>query len=364
MVRPDVLRESLAGYLAHGFVLQPETMLSGVRMMEPESLERYAPGEPVMRRRYWKIPPYEPRKETLDEAAERLRAVIDDSVAVHAVADVPIGAFLSGGVDSTAVVALMRRHVSDLRTYTVRFPDVAGEDEVEEAQQAADVFDCRHTVVDVTGQEVRELLPRFAGDLDQPSADGLNTWLISKAAVRDVKGVLSGIGGDEWFAGYPVTRRMAKYDSTVQGRAQVLAGKFAYRVAPWLPPGRLRNRTEGLSARRSGLATWLQTHTVFPYNFARCMAGLAPNADMEPALLAAVLRQDVADWRSESMVGLSCLLDSRVYMTSQLLRDSDAASMAHSLELRVPLVDLELVDFSRTCADEYKLRFDGGGDTR
>ncbi len=364
MVRPDVSREALARFLAHGFVLQPNTILSGVRMLEPGSLERYAPGEPVLRQCFWKVPPYEPRQETLDEAAERLRAVIEDSVAVHAMADAPIGAFLSGGVDSTAMVALMRKHVSDLRTYTVQFPDVLGEDEVQEAQEAADIFDCRHTVVGITGQEIREILPRFAGDLDQPSADGLNTWLISRAAARNVKGVLSGIGGDELFAGYPVTRRMARYDTTLRGRAEALAGKFAHRVVPGLPAGWLRDCAEGLATRRSGLATWLQTHTVFPHSVARRMAGLGPNADMELAQFATVLRQDVADWRRESMVGLSCLLDTRVYMISQLLRDSDAASMAHSLELRVPLVDLQLVDFSRTCADEYKLSVDGGADSR
>jgi asparagine synthase (glutamine-hydrolysing) len=364
MVRPEVSREALSGYLAHGFTIQPTTILSGVRTLEPGSLERYAPGEPVLRRRFWHMPPYAPRQETLDEAAERLRAVIEDSVATHAMADAPIGAFLSGGVDSTGIVALMRKHVRDLRTYTVQFPDVPGADEVKEAQEAANVYECRHTVVSVTGREVREILPRFAGDLDQPSIDGLNTWIISRAAARDVKGVLSGVGGDEWFAGYPVTRRMMQFATTPRGKAQARLGNLAHRVAPWLPQGRLREKFESLAARRTGLATWLQTHTVFPYTFARQMAGLSTMPEMEPALLAAVLEPDVDDWTKETMVGLSCLLDTRVYMISQLLRDSDASSMAHSLELRVPLVDLALVGFTRTCLDEYKLRSDGGTDSR
>src|SRR5439155_13192430 len=119
-------------------------------------------------------PPYRPREETIDEAADRLRAVLDESVALHAMADAPIGAFLSGGVDSTGIVALMRKHVSDLRTYTVKFPDLTGDDEVQEAVAAAKVYDCRHTVVEITAREIRDVLPRFAGDLDQPSADGLN----------------------------------------------------------------------------------------------------------------------------------------------------------------------------------------------
>ena len=360
LVRPDIDTESLSGYLAHGFVLQHDTLISGVRMLESGTLERYAPGEPMLHKRFWQMPPYTPRSESLDEAAERLRGVLEESVALHAMADAPIGAFLSGGVDSTGIVGLMRKHVSDLRTYTIRFPDFPGEDEVQEALAAAQVFDCHHTVVEVTSGEVAKWLPCFAGELDQPSADGLNTWLISRAAARDVKGVLSGLGGDEWFAGYPVTRRMARYTATVLGRAQALAGQAAALVADWVPPGPLRDRVENLATRRGALATWLQAHTVFRDSVARRMAGLPLDRAAQEAKFVALLNQDCADWTKETPVGLSCLLDTRVYMNNQLLRDSDAASMAHSLELRVPFVDLKLAEFSRSCADEYKLRVDGG----
>lgn len=360
LVRPDVNAEALSTYLAHGFVLQESTLISGVHMLEPGSIERYAPGESPRHRRFWQMPAYQPRSETLDEAADRLRAVLDESVRLHAMADAPIGAFLSGGVDSTGIVGLMREHVADLRTYTINFPDLPGNDEVNEAIATAKVFDCRHTVVEVTGREVVDVLPRFAGDLDQPSADGLNTWLISRAAARDVKGVLSGVGGDEWFAGYPVTRRMARYTSTPAGRAQALVGRLANVVAPWIPPGRLRQRAANLAARRSPLATWLQAHSVFPPAVARRLAGLPADHGRQEAAFEAILRHEAPHWRDETAVGLSFLLDTRVYMIHQLLRDSDATSMAHSLELRVPFVDLQLVAFSRSCDDEFKLRPDGG----
>ena len=364
LVPADVSATGLTSYLSHGFVLQPETMISGVRMLEPGTIERYAPGEPMLRKRFWSMPPYVPRRETLDAAADRLRAVINESVALHAMADAPIGAFLSGGVDSTGIVGLMRKHISDLRTYTVTFPDLPGEDEVKEALATAQVYDCHHTVVEVTSREVRDIMPRFAGDLDQPSADGLNTWLISRAAARNVKGVLSGVGGDEWFAGYPVTRRMARYDSTLSGRAQAIAGQIAYLVAPGVPQGRIRDRLDSLATRRGALATWLQSHTVFSYGLSRQMAGLPNKGIPQEERFAAILSQDSDNWRQETAIGLSCLLDTRVYMIHQLLRDSDATSMAHSLELRVPFVDLALVDFSRSCADEYKLRADGGSSNR
>jgi asparagine synthase (glutamine-hydrolysing) len=360
LVQPEVDREALAGYLAHGFVVQPNTMISGVRMLDPGTLERYAPGEPVLRRRFWKMPSYAPRQESFEEAAGHLRGILEESVRLHALADAPIGAFLSGGIDSTGIVALMRPHIADLRTYTIRFPDLPGEDEVREAAEAARTFGCRHTVVEVSGREVADVLPRFASELDQPSADGLNTWLISRAAARDVKGVLSGVGGDEWFAGYPVTRRMARYQTTRGGQAQAFAGRIADLAAGWIPGGRLRERAENLATRRSPLATWMQAHSVFRDTLARGMAGVSSGRHLQDARIEELLTQDDPQWRRESPVGLSCLLDTRIYMLHQLLRDSDATSMAHSLELRVPLVDVELANFARTCADGFKLRFDGG----
>lgn len=360
LVPREVNREHLANYLAHGFVMQPQTLIRGVRMLEPGTIEIYTPGEAPQRRRFWNFPPYVPQRETLDAAAERLRAIVEESVAIHALADAPIGAFLSGGIDSTAIVALMRKHVSNLHTYTLKFPGLQGQDEVEEAVAAAKKYGCRHTVVEVTGRDVAEIMPRFAGELDQPSADGLNTWLISRAAAHDCKGVLSGVGGDEWFAGYPVTRRMTRYASTLGGQAQQAAGKLANLLADLVPQGRLRERAENLAARRNLIATWLQGHTVFYGGFAQQMVGLTADRHQWDAHFNALLNHEYANWREETPLGLSCLLDTRIYMRDQLLRDSDATSMAHSLELRVPLVDVQVAEFSRSCLDEYKLRSDGG----
>jgi asparagine synthase (glutamine-hydrolysing) len=356
--------EAVADFLALGFVPQPQTMISGVRMLEPGSFEHYIPGQDTVHGQYWHMPAYEPRQETFSESAARLRALLEESVELHSMADAPVGAFLSGGIDSTGIVGLMRKHVPNLHTYTLKFPDVAGTDEATEAEEAARQFDCRHTTVEVTGREVADVLPRFAGDMDQPSKDGLNTWLVSRAAARDVKAVLSGVGGDEWFAGYPVTRRMARYATTPSGRALAMAGSVANLVYPWLPRSRFRHRMESLASRRNSLSTWLQPHAVFRPRTARRMAGLhSPGISYEQRL-ADLLKVDCGDWTRETPVGVSCLLDTRIFMIHQLLRDSDAASMAHSLELRVPLVDLELVSFARTCPDDYRLLPDGGDSSR
>lgn len=363
LVEPEVSREALADYLAHGFLLQPRTIFAGVRMLDAGTMERYWPAQPAERVRFWRRPSFRPRQESLDEAAERLRETLEESVALHSMADAPVGAFLSGGVDSSGIVGLMRRRIPDLRTYTLRYPDLPGHDESNEAISGARHFGCRNTVVDVTGMEVRDLLPQFASSLDQPSADGLNTWIISRAAARDVKGVLSGLGGDEFFAGYPVTRRMARYaaDSSLSGRAQAVAGQLAHSLGRFMPESHLRTRFDNLAARRSALAVWIQGHTVFPHRYACQLAGVETGHEPQEERFGHLLDEIDPSWRDESPVGLSGLLDVRVYMGSQLLRDSDATSMAHSLELRVPLVDIQIARFSRSCSDQFKLAPRGGG---
>lgn len=360
LIERELDAESLTDYFAYGCVLQPKTILRGVRMLEPGTLERHRPGEAAQTIRFWQMPPYAPRQETMGEAAERLRAALDESVRLHALADAPVGAFLSGGVDSTSIVSLMRHHHPSLRTYTLRFPDVPGVDEASEAVAAAADYGCHNTIVDVTGSEAAALMPQFAAELDQPSVDGMNTWLLSRVAAREVKGILSGLGADEWFAGYPATRRMARYRFSSLGRTQAVAGRFAHAIGGLIPESRFQMRVQNLAARRRSLTTWVNSRSVFFYENARRLSGLSNEDCKQDCRFEKLLGGVREDWASESPVGLACLLDASVYMRSQLLRDSDATSMAHSLELRVPFVDLEIADFSRTCADAFKLRPDGG----
>jgi asparagine synthase (glutamine-hydrolysing) len=354
--------DGLSDFLACGFVAQPRTIISGVRMLEAGWLERYSPGEEVRRRRFWHPPPYRPRAETLDEAASRLRGILEESIALHAFADAPVGAFLSGGVDSTGIVGLMRKHVSELRTYTLAYPDAPQRDESEYAIETAARFDCRNTVVEVRGSEMPDVLPAFASAMDQPSSDGLNTWLISRAAAGDVKAVLSGIGGDEWFSGYPVTRRMAYYAVHPFGRAKAFAGTVAAMLTDLLPEGKIRQRAYNLAMRRSSLSTWLHAHSVFRYDQARRMIGQPEDNSEQVHEFVDALTELRSDYGREGPIGLACLLDFHFYMGSQLLRDADAMSMSHSLELRTPYVDVEVVDFARSCQNDYKLRYDGGLD--
>ena len=354
LVERKIDREALVDYLAIGFVLQPRTMIGGVRMLEAGSLLELAPNGKVTVRRFWEMPSFEPVRETLDQAADRLREVLEESVALHAMADVPVGAFLSGGVDSSGMVGLMIKRNARLRTYTVRFPELSGADEAAQATAFAAALGCDHTVVDVTGREVRDLLPRFASEIDQPSVDGLNTWLISRAAARDVKGVISGLGGDEWFSGYPAARVVQDFSVGGLKRKYVVPARIAAVIRDLVPKSALARRVDGLSTKAHPVATWIDCHRIFGYLLAHQLAngGGAPPEHHDG--VQRVLPMIGPDWRRESPLGLASLLDLSVYMGCQLLRDSDATSMASSLELRVPLVDRKVAEFARSCAEEFK----------
>ena len=352
LVKPEIDREGLTDYLAVGFVLQPRTILAGVKMLERGSLLVFSPEGEVTQKTFWRLPQFNPVQETLDQAAERLRHVLEESVALHAMADVPVGAFLSGGVDSTGMVGLMIRKNPRLRTYTLRFPDISGADEADKATAFAASLGCDHTVADVTSREVVDLVPRFATEIDQPSVDGFNTWLISRAAARDVKGVISGLGGDEWFAGYASARVVRDFASGSR-RGYVLPAKAARVVRGLAPQSSLGRRLDGLSTKAHSVSTWIDCHRVFGYLTGRQLTGSTEAGDHDGVDRAVSLIEST--WKSASPVELSSLLDVAVYMGCQLLRDSDATSMASSLELRVPLVDLKVAEFAQSCAEEFKL---------
>jgi asparagine synthase (glutamine-hydrolysing) len=203
---------------------------------------------------------------------------------------------------------------------------------------------------------MRDLVPRFAREIDQPSTDGLNTWLISRAAARDVKGVISGLGGDEWFAGYPATGVVQDFSSGPK-KVYSLPAQVAATLRDLVPRSRLARRLDGLASKAHPVATWMDCHRVFGYLLARRLVN-GGTAGNDHDGVQRVLSLIGPDWAGESPIGLTCLLDISVYMRCQLLRDSDATSMAHSLELRVPLVDAKVANFARSCADRFKR---GGG---
>ncbi len=290
---------------------------------------------------------------TRTEFTAGLRAQLEDTVRAHVVADVPVGAFLSGGLDSTALVALMTRlSGARLKTFSIGF-DAAGYSEAETASANARHLGSDHHASILTGERVASDLGAIIAALDQPTGDGINTYYASQAARSGgVTVALSGLGADELFGGYssvrhtfvlsrwlPLWRVMPKAlrDSLLarwdrgDTRSRKLADTLRYASSP-SSIALLQRRVFGESARRSLLAPGVAD-------------AYAPHP--EEAVLA-------SDLSGADLFSVASLADVRGYMTDVLLRDSDVMSMRHSLELRVPFVDRPFVNWVSAQPTRFK----------
>jgi asparagine synthase (glutamine-hydrolysing) len=341
----DVELAELDAYLALQYVPGDATALRGVRKVPPGHVLVLEGGEPRLER-YWEPQPAEPSRSD-DEWLERVRGSVRAAVRKRLVADVPLGALLSGGIDSSIVVALMAEASAEpVRTFTVGFADERY-DERAYARAVADRYATVHEDLAIE-EDVAATLPRFAAAFDEPLGDeaALPTFLIAEQARRHVTVALAGDGGDEAFAGYE--RYIA------HGLAQRVPGPAARvgAAALWrLPAARREPRSPLFRAARfldvAGSAPrerYGRLMEVFPLELRRRLwsdARLGQPVSLEPT------RPDIA--------GLQ-LLDLQTYLPGDLLLKADIASMGHSLELRSPLLDHEVVELGLALPDRLKTR--------
>lgn len=298
-----------------------------------------------------------------EERQAYVRDGLLDSVRHHLVADVPVGAFLSSGIDSGALVGLMRdAGQREIQTVTLAFAEFrdTSDDESQIAAQVAAQFGTQHTTRYVTESEFRDDLPKIMEAMDQPTIDGLNTWFVSKAARElSLKVAISGLGGDELFGGYPSFRdvplcvRTTAVPSRIPfvGRLSRMLMSCTPAIIQGLKPkaaGLLEygGTYEGAYLLRRGLFMPWELDTVLGADMAR--RGLSRLRPLRH--IAALLRP-----RPRRAFSKVAVLESTMYMRNQLLRDTDWAGMAHSLEVRVPLVDAQLM--SRIAAVTSKTPF-------
>lgn len=355
LVQPEIDADGLRQFLTHGAVVQPRTMLAGVRQLLPGRRMIVEAGRYRIER-FWRPHPADAGIARLPYA-EQVRVVgtaLDRVVAEQQVADVPVGAFLSGGIDSALLVALMSRHSSTpLRTFSVGFPaDTPDEDETSAAGEVARHLGTIHRRVEITHADILANLAGIATALDQPSVDGANSYFVSRAAAQDLRVALSGTGGDELFAGYPWFAAMRDHAGRPLAGCREMTARLAL---SWRQNRRLRHRA---------LAGGFLHHFSAQYRHFG-IAGALP-------LLSAPLRQaitpigseidDIAandDLRRGSVLQRTSALVINGYLCNQLLRDIDAVSMAHSLEVRVPFLDPRLAELALALPDSSKL---GPGD--
>ncbi|HVT45414.1 MAG TPA: asparagine synthase (glutamine-hydrolyzing) [Thermoanaerobaculia bacterium] len=286
-----------------------------------------------------------------EDAVRAIRESLLESVRLHLVSDVPPGAFLSSGVDSTAIVALAREAGTEsLATISLSFEEDR-DDESAVAARTARHYGLPHTTRRVGRQELESDLPAILHAMDQPSIDGINTWFVAKAAAEQgLKVALSGLGGDELFGSYPSFRFVPRLARLLRlpGRIPLL-GPAARRIYRAIPP---LSRSTRLGPKSAGIielggsyeGAWLLRRGLFmpweiPSVIDREMAYEGLQRLQPLAHIAQSLRPDPG-----TPFGRVAALESTLYLRNQLLRDADWASMAHSVEVRVPFVDPRLLE--------------------
>lgn len=354
LVSADLEPAGLAGFYLWGSVPEPWTLYRDVFALPAGHWLRVRtdePGAPVCWhdiRQHWREQ-RSPLAQTgmgSKQLQEQVREAVADSVRAHLVADVPVSVFLSGGVDSAVLAGLASELGAQVEGITISFEEFAGrpEDEVPTAAAIAAHYGLPHTIRRITCAEFERDSARILDAMDQPSIDGVNTWFASKAAAeRGYKVVLSGVGGDELFCGYSSFRQIPR--ATAMGRA--LAAIPGVRAMLGPPCSYLAKRLA--KPKIAGAPTFMDS---MEGAYFLCRSLFLP--EELPALMGTDLAREGLARLGGSPPGMTpsdvsdgiaavSMLESRHYLCNQLLRDSDWASMAHSLELRTPLVDAALL---------------------
>lgn len=351
----DTEPAGLVGFHLWGHVPEPYTLYRDIRAVPAGHtmlIDRWGPREPV---RYASIAEILAAArgggETQDERSHRIAQGVRDSVQAHLLADVEVGVFLSAGVDSGALLGLVRdAGLSRPRAITLAFAEFLGtqEDEAPLAAHVAERYGAEHVVRTVDEAEFRTDLPRILAAMDQPSIDGINSWFVAKAARETgLKVALSGLGGDELLAGYPSFADLPSWRRRYGLFAHVPGiGRLARHLLQAVAPTLVRSRPkaahileyagswEGAYLLRRGLLLPGELEGVLDADVA--YEGLRRLQPLQR--LRGTLTPDPG-----SDVARVCALESAHYMRDQLLRDADWAGMAHGLEIRTPLVDAVLL---------------------
>jgi asparagine synthase (glutamine-hydrolysing) len=351
---PDLT--SLATYLSVGHVIPPFTMIEGISALRSGYYFTYSKGQ-YEEKPYWFPENFTLRRKeelTYEEAVSTVRNLVLNSVREELMSDVPLGVFLSGGMDSAIVAAAMKlEKANDIRTFTIGFEHSNNDiDEREDAAIIARHFDTRHESIRIENAYIRDNFQDFIVGLDQPSADGLNTYLVSKYAAKYVTVALSGLGGDELFIGY-------------HGFLQFLRRKTRY---PWFPfqnsintpilgkmlPDKIYYRLYREFAQSDDVQQYVFTlQRNFEY-FNEDLLDEKFRLHRVNCMTKKVIEENYR-FSGVPLIKIKQLYTNQ-YMGNMLLRDSDAVAMKNSLEVRFPLIDKRLVEFVYTLPQEYLIQ--------
>ncbi|MCU1228897.1 MAG: asparagine synthase [Acidobacteria bacterium] len=349
-------RDAVDAYLTLGYVPPDRTIYRNIETLPPAHHLTWRDGKIVVTR-YW-LPKFDTRTISLHDAADELRRLIRQAVERQMTADVPVGAFLSGGLDSSTVVALMQQHSNiPVKTFSVGFGKYINE--LPYARAVAERYNTEHHEIDLGEPDVATLIQRMARVYDEPFADTSNipTYLVSEFARRSVKVVLSGDGGDELFGGYWWYPALAKSEKIAAPLAQwAVLRTFSKLMRHRYRPLTIRSHAAGLAARWSDVWTRdIMTQTVFRKHERARLWGSGEVASFEPG----GYYKPSSDTHG---LNRAFYFDLTSYLPGDILVKVDRAAMAHGLETRAPLLDRDVVEFALSLPETLKVN--GTADTK
>jgi asparagine synthase (glutamine-hydrolysing) len=355
----------LINYLTFGSAYDPLTLVDGIRALPPGHTLTWDGG--VLRQAsYWDLldapstagrDPSNSLAPNEKEATERLKPILEEAIRLQLVSDVPVGVFLSGGIDSSALVSILSRGGLTPSTFSIVFRE-ADFSEAQHSRAIAAMFHTDHHEINVSQTDALAAIPDALRAMDLPTMDGINTYFVSRETRRaGVKVALSGLGGDEVFAGYSSFRslpRIERFALPWKRVPRTLRGTLAS-VFRAIAPDNDQNRKLSTLVRANG-------RILHPYFLTRMLFTpdqrdlLFPNVDGVADKTAAASQQDALQ-RSRSLdpINRVSYLESRCYMLNTLLRDADGMSMSQGLEVRVPLIDHQLAKAVLALPGAWKL---------
>lgn len=354
---------ALSEYLAYQSVPAPRTLIEGVRLLPPGSWLKVDAEGHVTETRYWDalaVAQQVAPEQSYETSKRHVYELLQESVALHLVSDVPVGAFLSGGIDSTALVTLMQEAGQQPHTFSVVFNEHAF-DEARYARLVATAVRAEHTEIRLDDQRLLAELPTALQAMDQPTGDGINSYVVSQAVrAAGVKVALSGLGGDELFGGYPSFARLGKLKRYLRlwGNLPAALRHTLGNTTQFLRgPSIAAAKTSALLSSDGQLASVYplirqvlspaQRHLLLTDQFLQ--RGLSETDPYQPLLNAAFAGSNAG------FISKISYAEARTYMHDVLLRDTDQMSMAHALEVRVPFLDHKLVEYVLGLPDEHKI---------
>ena len=357
--KPEVQPEMVDRFLTFHYLPGEETLFHSIRKLAPGTRMIIKNGC-VEISQYWDLQ-FSPEPQDIRSSQDRLLALLEESVGLHMISDVPVGFLLSGGLDSTALLGFAVGKTShNLSSYTVGFSSTGITDERPYARRAASLYGSEHHEMTIGPNDFMDFLPQFVRHMEEPVCEppAVALYYLSKLAKDFVKVLISGEGGDEAFAGYPNYRsmlwmeRIKRSCRPLNGTLSAVAGLFAR-----LPTGhRLRKYAPLLD---TPFDSYYYSRTSSPFSFFNShIAELYTDEFRELSdkdLSTSPIRRHLATSRSSGILNRMLYVDTKTWLPDDLLIKADKMTMANSVELRVPLLDHKVLEFAASLPDSFKV---------